>query len=106
MNEYIDRDEALAIIENWQKDLCPIGRYGRGYVYGIERDKYDEIEAVLDEVKAIPAADVAPMRHGRWVDFDGESYECSMCHGIRSLYRYSYCPDCGARMDGGDDDGE
>lgn len=61
MSEYIDRDSAREIIEELQKSLCPVGRYGRGYVYGIERDMYDELEKILDDVDAIPAADVVEM---------------------------------------------
>lgn len=34
MAEYIKLEDAIAIIEEKQKELCPVGRYGRGYVYG------------------------------------------------------------------------
>lgn len=39
MDEYIAREAAIAIIEEKQKELCPVGRYGRGYVYGADREK-------------------------------------------------------------------
>lgn len=58
MAEYIERDAAREIVVELQKSLCPVGQYGRGYVYGIERDMYDELEKILDDVDAIPAADV------------------------------------------------
>lgn len=55
-----------------------------------------------------PAADVAPVVHGRW-ELKGidDAYEpvCSACGyipGIR-FWNAPYCPKCGARMDGGDD---
>lgn len=38
MDEYIRRDTAIAIIEEKQKELCPVGRYGRGYVYDSDRE--------------------------------------------------------------------
>lgn len=67
----------------------------------------------------IPAADVAPVVHGRWVEKWGLYdkgfyisrkvwYECSNC-GMKTHCRdecfekevdYNYCPDCGAKMDG------
>lgn len=55
-----------------------------------------------EEFDAFPAADVAPVRHGRWigepVDIDGHTaMECSECHKIRVLDEY--CSSCGARMD-------
>lgn len=62
----------------------------------------------LNAVKAIPAADVVEVRHGRWERIydksaGGPRLRCSLCHS-RSLYQFYYCPDCGAKMDGGQDD--
>ncbi len=58
---------------------------------------------------SIPAADVAPVRHGRWLGW-GKSgtptYEnygtCSVCGEDAEIYteHRNYCPNCGARMDG------
>ena len=61
-------------------------------------------DALMEEIKAIPAADVAPVRHGRWVQakapFMNECEDCSVC-GYRTVWghRYNYCPNCGAKMD-------
>ena len=58
--------------------------------------------------EAFPAADVAPVRHGRWefpifADSDDEldpRVRCSECGGIEAAFaRWNYCPNCGARMD-------
>lgn len=69
-------------------------------------------------VEKIPAADVAPVRHGRWVKMKGMMppeyhghYECSECcwhpRRMRSIEdreeEFTYCPNCGAKMDGGQD---
>lgn len=61
MDEHIKREAAIAIIEEKQKELCPVGRYGRGYVYGSDREKYDAWEEIVDALENIPAADVAPV---------------------------------------------
>lgn len=49
-----------------------------------------------------PAADVAPVRHGKWIPFRGEVVDdfwyCSACR-IGFTARMAYCPHCGARMD-------
>lgn len=48
-----------------------------------------------------PAAEVAPVVHGRWIDAGGGYVACSECgeeHGWET-YRASYCEDCGAKMD-------
>ena len=121
MDEYIKRDAAIAIIEEKQKELCPVGRYGRGYVYGTDREKYDAWEEIIDALENAPDADVAPVMHSYW-----ESYDCSqymgtdeygkpkwrdgkfyVCHNHRcrrkTCVKSFYCPNCGAKMDGGAD---
>lgn len=53
---------------------------------------------------AIPAADVAPVVHGRWMPFHSEAagdiQYCSACE-IGFAAKTDYCPNCGAKMDGG-----
>ena len=36
MSEYMSIDAVIAIIEEKQQKLCPVGRYGRNYVYGTD----------------------------------------------------------------------
>ena len=52
------------------------------------------------------AADVAPIRHGRWIKIGyacGETeWKCSVCKETEwrtSASRFKYCPFCGAKMD-------
>lgn len=58
---------------------------------------------------SIPAADVAPVRHGKWIpfhaEFAGDIQYCSVCE-IGFAARTSYCPHCGAVMDGWRVEGE
>ena len=63
-------------------------------------------------IDGIPAADIIPVRHGRWIDCDTQcGISCSVCgtpvddffHSIDYIdleYKPNYCPHCGARMDG------
>ena len=66
-------------------------------------DGYDGATAMAIAASA-PAADVAPVRHGRWVPFHsshaGEIQYCSVCD-IGCTWKPDYCPNCGAKMDGG-----
>ena len=58
-------------------------------------------------IEDMPAADVAPVVHGRWID-KGEYAVCTECGG-RSGTQYDgvepiplmtqFCPNCGAKMD-------
>ena len=61
MDKYIKQEAAIAIIEEKQKELCPVGRYGRSYVYGSDREKYDAWDEIIDALENIPAADVVPV---------------------------------------------
>ena len=112
MAEYIERnaaDKALTISAANDKDK--------------NRRTWAKAICVLHD---LPAADVAPVVHGRWVairenELSGwqpelacckpiGGYFCSRCR-CEAVYSYngkyvlsSFCPNCGARMDGGDYD--
>ena len=106
MAEYIKREAAIAVIEEKQKELCPVGRYSRSYVHGSDREKYDAWGEIIDALENIPTADVAPVVHGRWIPFhskiSGDIQYCSACE-IGFVAKSDYCPHCGAKMDGGEE---
>lgn len=61
-----------------------------------------------ERIKALPAADVMPVVHGKWIEsanFDAGFWVCSKCRfvseAIAAHKLYGYCPNCGAKMDGG-----
>ena len=57
-------------------------------------------------VEIQPAADVAPVRHGRWEVGYFHDRVCSCClHPDNDFddYAHNFCPNCGAKMDGGAD---
>lgn len=59
------------------------------------------LETCEEEKTCDSYADVAPVRHGRWKPGDMPTwYKCSVCGGNTVLYKATYCPHCGARMDG------
>jgi hypothetical protein len=74
---------------------------------------------ICADIKAIPAADVAPVVHWRWISWEKagnfvpspDRHECSVCHDAAQVLvngfelLSDYCPNCGAKMDieaGGD----
>ena len=71
------------------------------------------ITAIECYVRDMPAADVAPVRHGHWVKYEFFSDEvnngekCSQCGELIGWFGNlpKYCPGCGALMDGGKDNG-
>lgn len=105
--QVISYDDVYELIESKQRELCPVGRYGRNYVYGIDREKYDAWEEILDALENLPAADVAPVVYGRWIEKKtavGRYFECANCgahENIHTAIKGYYCWRCGAKMDGG-----
>lgn len=71
----------------------------------------------LQSISDIPAADVSPVVHGRWDDSGRYTFPsgavavrctncgCALTESEHRLYNWSYCPVCGAKMDGETDDG-
>lgn len=59
--------------------------------------------SIADGIEAIPAADVEPVRHGRWGKKQGGFWEfanCSVCGQKTPTVGIppNYCPNCGAKM--------
>ena len=87
MTEYIEREDALRILENGE--YWPIGK-------------------LEDDIQHLPAADVAEVRHGAW-EYELQTIntlrrlKCTECGWwTRDLFIdgvYHYCPNCGAKMD-------
>lgn len=63
--------------------------------------RYENPEICTQEINSIPAADVAPVVHGRWEPFHSEAagdiQYCSACE-IGFGAKTDYCPHCGAKM--------
>ena len=82
-------------------------------VRGVTETKWEhgsDGAAAMEIVASAPAADVAPVVHGRWI-YEEETlstssgYRCSACRRPRWLSpdvpeAFKYCPKCGAKMDG------
>lgn len=65
-------------------------------------DGWDKaIDECLNILENQPAADVQEVRHGEWKErmSCSSSVKCSVC-GNSHEYETTYCPNCGARMDG------
>ena len=94
MTEYIEREAAKGELLSWA--VC---------VNHPEHLMREDAIYVLD---TIPAANVAPVRHGRWgTNSDRpDSLICSVCKCGFDMWKHdphNFCPNCGAKMDGGED---
>lgn len=50
-----------------------------------------------DVIKSLEPADVVPVKHGMWIPYRCDMYECSKCRAWKKDDS-DYCPDCGAKM--------
>lgn len=92
-DEYIRRDDFIQHLEKCKKGAA-VTNLVWAAIMAIERD-----------VRDMPAADVAPVVHGRWVEHLDEM-ECSVCkrqwnYCDNDTNTFNFCPNCGAKMDGG-----
>ena len=83
MAEYIDREAALMKL---MQDGCSAKN--------------------LQSISDMPAADVAPVVHRRWIE-DHDYLKCPECSAMVKwdftffdIGNWNYCPNCGAKMDG------
>lgn len=72
------------------------------------------LQDARETISNSPAADVVPVRHGRWISWEKagnfvpspDRHECSVCHDAAQVLANhfellsEYCPNCGAKMDG------
>ena len=99
-DEYIRRDDFIQHLEKCKKGAA-VTNLVWAAIMAIERD-----------VRDMPAADVAPVVHEKWLLDRWPSWphrECSRCKimiprtkEVPDQY-WQYCPNCGARMDGGNE---
>ena len=108
MAEYIEREAAIKELMNDAPEQVGYSR-----------------EDAADCIRYMDAADVAPVRHGRWIDCNGEIVDwdennpgcpmlscfCSICKSWLTasdefpVIAY-FCPNCGAKMDEKENDNE
>lgn len=120
MTDYIKREDAIKAMDTWDKfgynADCKLVLCTNGLV------PYVHFDDMVKAIKGLPSADVAPVRHGHWDVREpmpmhdikgnlswGNWYVCTSCGFATTaieghITQYKYCPSCGARMDGGEED--
>lgn len=104
MADYIRREDALFALRKAERggSMTALTRLERAYA----------------EIREMPAADVAEVHHARWEEADWREYDAQsgetirfpkaaiVCSDCRNAFKkgtlriQSFCPACGARMDG------
>ena len=100
MAEYIEKWSVvnrLIDIENEFQHYKPF--------HGFEHAMYRKICEAEIAIGKTQAADVSPVRHGRWIEQEkytfGTMYDCSICDNriLDNGHSWNYCPNCGTKMD-------
>ena len=112
MTEYIKRDTAIKRIKEYALS-----------VFGVDLDNSQEyagrslpenycegLYEATELIDGLPAADVAPVRHGQGGYYDTyidgiTIFRCTCCGDLQSGrdgwgWKKNYCPNCGAKMNG------
>lgn len=108
MTEHIKRIDVMKICEQYSQH-CFNSNDSQGQ---------DIADRILDDIVAIPTADVQEVKHGYWIEkekgyttnFGGKGKtpyrECSICGWDypvvtveQHFKQYKHCPNCGAKMD-------
>ena len=106
-DEYISRAEAVKIAEKY------------GLTNGSALGQHTGLaDCIASEISGLPAADVAEVHHARWEEADWREYDAQsgetirfpkaaiVCSDCRNAFKkgtlriQSFCPACGAKMDG------
>lgn len=91
MSDYISRKAAVKIAQKY------------GLANGSALGRHTGLaDCIAIEIEGLPAADVEPVRHGRWIDNgipESVLSGCSICGYSCGAYTFNYCPNRGAKMD-------
>ena len=90
MAEYIEKEALMVAL---CKEIVGDGDYYNG--------KDDMQDQIRDMVSRFPAADVVPVRHGRWLCVDTDTEQFFLCNRCKKkeYWESDYCPSCGCKMD-------
>ena len=107
MDDYIARKTAVDTCIAVQKEVEAIMFEDGPFHTDNAKNVAKLLKKFATQMSAPPAADVAPVVHGRWIPTpEYDSCWCSCCKkqytGFFASY-WNYCPSCAARMDGGAD---
>lgn len=102
MSDYISREAAIEKI----REACCTDCGGSSAAIC----RFCDFENAVRLIKSLPAADVEPVRHGRWGKKQGGFWEfaaCSLCGEKTPTVGIipNFCPNCGAKMKLEDENG-
>ena len=104
MNNFITGGESFSLTLN-----SPITKSQWEEITDVNMEHSDRVVFITPKGKKV---EYVKEKHGKWEKISDRNYKCSCCNAWWSVDRdstmkdYNYCPHCGAKMDGGEDDPE
>ena len=91
MSDYIRREDALKEIDEWIM----------AFEDAVHKQSQADARLIRKGIVNLPPADVVQVRHGRWIHYRCDMYECSVCQHIYTSFDSErcdadYCPHCGS----------
>lgn len=112
-DEYIRKAEAIEAVD-FGITLASAINLETGEWSELFKRENDELREAIERIQKIEPADVVQVVHGKWMPQKGGGLCCSECGGyaldepdgnfIHVAVPSKFCPNCGARMDGGKED--
>lgn len=120
MPRLIDADALISDLNEYVRNVYGANSIDTDDVADFQRASNSQseiftVEGIYESTKIIDkqaTIDAEPVRHGEWLFGKHHGYymeaTCSACEGIllvkwyTEIGKYTYCPNCGAKMDGGE----
>lgn len=112
---YIDSDKLLQNLKQWAENLNSSRNCGTAEEIWCTEAKIDVLDTVIDDIESERIVDVAPVLQAKWVKSKYETISergriikvttvaCSYCEKSNGRAITPYCPNCGAKMEGGNE---
>lgn len=100
MAEYISKQDVIDYLNGYLHSL------GEDADTLFNRGQRRALINSIQDILAVKAAEVQPVKRGHWIEVTPRHSKCSICDTTCLIAVYpisknaNYCPNCGARMDG------
>ena len=103
MSRLIDAEALTEKLKEWLKDKETSRGRGTAEEIWCNDAEIDILDAIIEDISRMPTIEAKPIIHAKWVSnkIPGSILSgCSHCNFSCGAYSHKYCPYCGAKMDG------